>query len=140
MTVSAETGSKLPMSATPITGVALREAVEASSIFPRNGPDPSARSWGHNTSGKTFGAQHKLPKQPLPSLEGSCQRYLEALTPLQSEHEHKASAAAVERFLNGEGPTLQAQLEQYDASHLNWFENYCSFPVYSAGCHALSDS
>ncbi|KAF7511151.1 hypothetical protein GJ744_005382 [Endocarpon pusillum] len=94
-------------------------------MFPRNGPDPSARSWGHHDSGITFAAQRKLPKLPLPSLESSCKRYLEALKPLQAAEEQKASAAAVQNFLHGEGPILQAQLKEYDNSHANYFEHFC---------------
>lgn len=104
---------------------AFRAAVDAAGIFPKNGPDPSARSWGHHESGVTFAAQQKLPKQPLPSLESSCKRYLDALKPLQSSQEQEASSAAVQSFLHGEGPILQAQLKEYDDSHPNWFEHYC---------------
>ena len=97
----------------------------AAALFPRDGPDLTARSWGHHSSGTTFSAQSKLPKQPLPSLESSCQKYLEALRVLQSEHEQKASAKAVEDFLVSEGRTLQAQLQEYDKTHDNWFEHFC---------------
>ena len=103
----------------------LKEAVNAAGMFPKNGPDPSARSWGHHDAGITFAAQHKLPKLPLPSLESSCQRYLEALKPLQAAEEQEASAAAVQNFLRGEGPILQAQLKEYDNSHANYFEHFC---------------
>lgn len=108
-------------------GSFFREAVDAAGIFPRNGPDPSARSWGHHDSGITFAAQHKLPKLPLPSLESSCKRYLEALKPLQSIQEQEASAAAVRNFVCEEGPILQAQLREYDASHANYFEHFCEY-------------
>lgn len=106
-------------------GSFFREAVEAAGIFPRNGPDSSARSWGHHDSGVTFAAQHKLPKLPLPSLESSCKRYLQALKPLQSIQEQEASAAAVRNFVCDEGLVLQAQLREYDASHANYFEHFC---------------
>lgn len=103
----------------------FKKAVDAAGIFPRDGPDPSARSWGHHPSGITFAAQHKLPKQPLPSLESSCQRYLEALKPLQSAQEQEASVAAVQNFVHGDGPILQAQLQEYDSAHVNYFEHFC---------------
>lgn len=101
------------------------KAVHAAGIFPRNGPDLTARSWGHHKSGITFAAQHKLPKLPLPSLESSCKKYLEALKPLQSAPEHEASIEAVENFLHKEGPILQAQLKEYDKIHANYFEHFC---------------
>lgn len=104
---------------------AFQRAVGASGIFPKNGPDSSARPWGHHQSGITFAAQHKLPKLPLPSLESSCQRYLKALKPLQSTQEHEASVAAVHTFIQGEGPILQAQLEEYNSRQENYFEHFC---------------
>lgn len=112
-------------------GSSFKEVADAAGIFPRNGPDQSARSWGHHVSGITFAAQHKLPKLPLPSLESSCKRYLEALKPLQSTQEQEASAAAVRKFICEEGPILQTQLKEYDASHANYFEHFCEhhFPM-----------
>ena len=115
---------------TSSAGSSFRAAIEASGIFPRNGPDASARSWSHQISGTTFAAQGKLPKLPLPSLESSCKRYLDALKPLQSAQEQEASAAAVQNFVDGEGPILQAQLKEYDESHENYFEHFCeSYPM-----------
>ena len=114
----------------------FKKAIDAG-IFPRNGPDPSARSWGHRESGVTFAAQHKLPKLPLPSLESSCQRYLRALEPLQSAQEQEASAAAVRTFLRGEGPILQAQLKEYHDSQENYFEHFCECNCLSGEVKAL---
>ena len=99
--------------------------VHATGLFPRNGPDTTARSWGHHSSGVTFAAQHKLPKQPLPTLDLSCQRYLDALKPLHSPEGWEASQAAVRRFIRGEGPILQAQLEAYNETQANYFEQFC---------------
>ena len=109
----------------PEAADSLATAVTAAALFPRNGPDASTRSWGHQTTGSTFSAQQELPKQPLPTLESSCERYLTALEPLQSEEEHLKSEAAVKQFLDGDGPILQALLKKYDESHVNWFEHYC---------------
>ena len=106
--------------------IALRKAIESSGTFPKNGPDPSVRSWGHSNTGITFAAQNQLPKQPLPNLESSCGRYLQAVRPLQSDEEHARSQAAVSRFLEGEGPILQTQLETYNKSHTNYFEHFCT--------------
>lgn len=126
MATSVETEAAVSTQASKV-GRSFGEAVDVAGIFPRNGPDPSARSWGHHPSGITFAAQHKLPKLPLPSLESSCKRYLEALKPLQSTEEQKASAAAVRNFVSEEGPILQAQLREYDASHANYFEHFCEY-------------
>lgn len=124
MVVAVGTGPELAAQASQVDS-SFSKAVDASGIFPKNGPDQSARSWGHHQSGITFAAQHKLPKLPLPSLESSCQRYLKALKPLQSAQEHEASAAAVQTFIHGEGPILQAQLEEYNRRQENYFENFC---------------
>ncbi|KAI9791592.1 MAG: hypothetical protein M1816_003678 [Peltula sp. TS41687] len=103
----------------------FKKAVGGAGIFPRNGPDPTARSWGHSSSGVTFAGQHKLPKLPLPSLESSRERYLEALRPLQSTEKHNDTEAAVKNFIDGEGPILQAQLQEYDNTHTNYMEHFC---------------
>ncbi len=125
----AEAAASSTQEAAPEVGSSFREAVNAAGIFPRNGPDQSARSWGHQrASGITFAAQHKLPKLPVPSLEESCRRYLVALKPLQSTEEQGASAAAVKTFIDGEGSILQAQLKEYDHSHANYFEHFCEIP------------
>lgn len=111
----------------PDARVSFKKSVEAAGIFPRNGPDPTARSWGHSNSGVTFAGQHRLAKLPLPSLESSCERYLEALEPLQPTEKQNDSAAAVKNFIDGEGPILQAQLQEYDSTHANYMEHFCEF-------------
>ncbi|KAG8526576.1 uncharacterized protein KY384_008777 [Bacidia gigantensis] len=103
----------------------FKPTLKASGTFPRNGPDPSARPWSHDESGITFSAQRRLPKQPLPSLESSCERYLEAVKPLQLTEEHKTTVDTVKDFLSGEGSTLQAQLGTYNENHVNYFEHFC---------------
>lgn len=124
MAISVQAGPVASSHARP-TGESFQQTIAAAGLFPRDGPDPTARSWGHHGSGVTFAAQDKLAKLPLPSLESSCQRYLDALKPLQSAPEQEASAAAVHHFLRSEGRILQAQLQQYDDSHANYFEHFC---------------
>ena len=113
--------------------IGLEKVASCAGMFPRNGPDSSARSWGHDASGVTFSAQYRLPKQPVPTLEGSCTRYLEALRPLQSAEEHEVSTIAARRFFEGEGVVLQEQLEAYDQSHDNYFEHFCETPSNARG-------
>lgn len=124
-TVISEAASIASSPPIPDVTSAFKKAVESAGIFPRNGPDPTARSWGHSSSGITFAGQHKLSKLPLPSLESSCERYLEALKPLQSTEEHNDTAVAVKNFVVGEGPILQAQLKEYDSTHANYMEHFC---------------
>lgn len=120
--IEAETSLSQPG---PKLASSLSNVVHATGLFPRNGPDSTARSWGHHSSGVTFAAQHKLPKQPLPTLDLSCQRYLDVLKPLYSPEGWEASQAAVRRFVQGEGPILQAQLEAYNEIQANYFEHFC---------------
>jgi hypothetical protein len=58
-------------------------------------------------------AQAALPKLPIPELEDTCRRYLAALKELQDEHEHEETKRAVEEFLNGDGPRIQAKLKEW---------------------------
>ncbi|HEY6422007.1 MAG TPA: choline/carnitine O-acyltransferase [Pseudonocardiaceae bacterium] len=66
----------------------------------------------------TFGNEDRLPRVPLPSLEESCEKFLEWCKPLLTADELAASESAVASFLRPDGPAraLQAELEQYDAS------------------------
>jgi hypothetical protein len=65
---------------------------------------------------RTFAAQDKLPKLPIPPLEATCRRYLEALKALQNEHEHELTTAAVEEFLEKDGPNIQEVLVKWAES------------------------
>ena len=64
---------------------------------PPKGPPPKAP---YPAGSRTFAAQSKLPKLPIPPLEETCQRYLRALEPLQDEEEHVATKEAVAEFLS----------------------------------------
>ncbi|MDQ6840164.1 MAG: choline/carnitine O-acyltransferase [Actinomycetota bacterium] len=68
-------------------------------------------------SSLTFGNEDNLPRVPLPTLEGSCERFLEWCRPLVDGDELQATEVAVASFLQADGParTLQAALERYDA-------------------------
>lgn len=82
--------------------------------------------------GITFGAQDKLPKLPIPDLESTTEKYLEALKPLQSSREHGDTKQAVEEFLRMEGPELQEKLKSYAQSKTSyieqfWYDSYLNF-------------
>ncbi|KAK3315053.1 Choline/Carnitine o-acyltransferase-domain-containing protein [Apodospora peruviana] len=82
--------------------------------------------------GVTFAHQDKLPKLPIPELEGTCQKYLEALKPLQSAREHRETKQAVQEFLNGDGPELNEKLKKYaegQTSYIEqfWYDSYLNF-------------
>ncbi|KAF8548270.1 acyltransferase ChoActase/COT/CPT [Imleria badia] len=76
------------------------------------------------TPGSTFANQDALPKLPIPSLEDTCKRYLNALRGLQDDDEHAATTRAVQSFLQGDGPALQERLKYYIEDF--WYESYLS--------------
>lgn len=65
----------------------------------------------------TFAAEDTLPRVPLPTLEESCERFLQWCAPLLTADERDATEAEVAAFLQPEGPgrRLHTALEQYDA-------------------------
>jgi carnitine O-acetyltransferase len=73
-----------------------------------------------NSSGRTttFTSERSLPRVPLPTLEESCERFLEWCGPLLTADEFATTEAAVESFLLPDSPAhrLQGALEQYNAS------------------------
>ncbi|CCL98183.1 uncharacterized protein FIBRA_00177 [Fibroporia radiculosa] len=80
---------------------------------------------------RTFSRQHELPRLPIPPLEDSCRRYLDALRSLQDPREHERTKQAVEEFLQHDGPRLQDRLRVYaedKASYIEefWYESYLS--------------
>ncbi|CAJ0545672.1 Ff.00g091450.m01.CDS01 [Fusarium sp. VM40] len=85
-----------------------------------------------SNGGITFSSQDKLPKLPIPELEASCKRYLEALKPLQSAREHAETQHAVNEFLKSDGPELQEKLKTYaqgKTSYIEqfWYDSYLNF-------------
>lgn len=76
-------------------------------------------------NGVTFANQDSLPKLPIPDLESTCSRYLEALDPLQTPREHEDTKAAVQEFLKTDGPELQDKLKKYASSKTSYIEQFC---------------
>ncbi|MGH3751676.1 MAG: choline/carnitine O-acyltransferase [Pseudonocardiaceae bacterium] len=66
----------------------------------------------------TFGNEDRLPRVPLPTLEQSCERFLEWCGPLLTAGELAATESAVAAFLRPDSPArkLHAELERYNAS------------------------
>ena len=79
--------------------------------------------------GITFAAQDKLPKLPIPDLESTCRKYLDALRPLQSIHEHEDTEAAVQEFLHNEGPEIQVRLQKYATGKTSYLEQFCKLII-----------
>lgn len=70
-----------------------------------------------------------LPKLPIPPIEDSCRRYLEALEGLQDEDEHEKTKSIVKEFLeSGEAQKWQKKLEEYNEGVDSYIEEFwCEF-------------
>ncbi|KAI7902149.1 acyltransferase ChoActase/COT/CPT [Cokeromyces recurvatus] len=95
-------------------------------------PSQSILSTSDPCGGETFKYQDKLPKLPIPSLESTAQKYLQALKPLQTQEEHEATKHAIQDFLNNEGPELQTKLQTYatdKSSYIEefWYDSYLQY-------------
>lgn len=75
--------------------------------------------------GITFAAQDSLPKLPIPDLDGTIEKYLRALKPLQSPREHADTQQAAEDFLRTDGPDLQDKLRSYAQGKTSYIEQFC---------------
>lgn len=65
---------------------------------------------------RTFAAEDQLPRVPLPTLEDSCDRFVQWCTPLLTAEELAATEEAVADLLrpDGAGRVLHAALREYD--------------------------
>ncbi|KAL4809399.1 Choline/Carnitine o-acyltransferase-domain-containing protein [Aspergillus unguis] len=86
--------------------------------------------------GITFAQQDSLPKLPIPDLESTCKKYIDALAPLQTPKEQDETRAAVKEFLKLDGPVLQERLQKYATQQTSyieqfWYDSYlnCDSPV-----------
>lgn len=91
------------------------------------------------TPGVTFAAQDSLPKLPIPDLDATCQRYLEALEPLQTNREHHETERAVREFQRREGPELQEKLKEYSQGKSSYIEQFCK-PCPTQDCDTYTHS
>lgn len=97
-------------------------------VRPNVSPDrPSGGVESHTPKkqGLTFANQDSLPKLPIPDLEDTCRRHLDALMALQGPREHEESKAAVAEFLKTDGPSLQEKLKNYATSKTSYIEQFC---------------
>jgi carnitine O-acetyltransferase len=94
--------------------------------FSEKDREPLASNKPEKKPGITFAGQDQLPKLPIPDLEGTCRKYLEALKPLQSRREHQDSEAAVSEFLKQDGPELQEKLKKYATGKSSYIEQFCT--------------
>ncbi|CAK9831212.1 Carnitine O-palmitoyltransferase 2, mitochondrial [Anthophora retusa] len=79
----------------------------------------------------TMHFQQSLPRLPIPKLEDTCRRYLNAQRPLLSKEQLEKTATYVNQFLTKEGVQLQKELIEKDARNRHtsyitepWFNMY----------------
>ncbi|XP_066501757.1 peroxisomal carnitine O-octanoyltransferase [Hoplias malabaricus] len=73
---------------------------------------------------RTFQFQQILPPLPVPSLEETLRKYLDAVKPFASEAEFHNTAAIVKRFQEDVGQHLHQKLLQRAKSRRNWLEDW----------------
>ncbi|XP_019896694.2 peroxisomal carnitine O-octanoyltransferase isoform X2 [Esox lucius] len=73
---------------------------------------------------RTFQHQDSLPLLPVPCLEGSLAKYLEAVRPFATAEEFQATTAIVKRFGKGVGQDLHQKLLQRARIRRNWLEEW----------------
>jgi carnitine O-acetyltransferase len=113
------------ISVAPDTGHSHDGAVKMTDEFSREQKRPVSAYEQKGQQRITFAGQDKLPKLPIPELEGSTKKYLAALKPLQSVREHAETKQAVEEFLKAEGPELQERLKKYATGKTSYIEQFC---------------
>jgi carnitine O-acetyltransferase len=112
------------------TGRSLDGAKKVTDQYSKSQKDPLAASQPPKLKqGITFAAQDRLPKLPIPDLEGTAAKYLAALKPLQTPREHAETNQAVEEFLKSEGPELQERLKKYATGKTSYIEQFCKSSV-----------
>ncbi|MFA1540832.1 choline/carnitine O-acyltransferase [Actinomadura monticuli] len=79
-------------------------------------------------SSRTFGNEARLPRVPLPTLDATCERFLEWCGPLLTADERARTESALAAFARPDGPgrTLHAALERYDAAEgvHSWLDTF----------------
>jgi len=71
----------------------------------------------NETPARTFALEDGLPRVPVPTLDHTCERFIEWCSPLLTDEQLAETKSAVEEFLRpgGAGRRLHAALEEYDA-------------------------
>lgn len=116
----------------PVSDVDPSSPKSIQQSFPASQREPLASHGVKHQAGITFAAQDKLPKLPIPELEGTLKKYQDVLRPLQSKREQEDTAAAAQEFLRGEGLELQARLKKYATGKTSyieqfWYDSYLNF-------------
>jgi len=107
-------------------GRSFDKAKEATQEFSKDQREPLSSNQFESKPGITFAAQDKLPKLPIPDLDATLKKYLEALKPLQTAREHADTKQAVEEFRRTDGPELQERLKKYATGKTSYIEQFCT--------------
>lgn len=79
---------------------------------------------------QTFAHEQQLPRVPLPTLEQSCERFLEWCAPLLTVEQLAETKASVDAMLSSDSParTLHATLKAYDQTPgvYSWLDTFWS--------------
>ncbi|XP_047454810.1 peroxisomal carnitine O-octanoyltransferase [Mugil cephalus] len=86
--------------------------------------DEMANHLSESSPERTFQYQNTLPPLPVPSLESSLSKYLDAVRPFASEEEFKATVDIVRKFQQGAGKDLHQKLLQRARTRRNWLEDW----------------
>ncbi|KAF8475645.1 carnitine acetyl transferase [Kalaharituber pfeilii] len=92
---------------------------------PQNSSTPLwSKEHSKQSTGITYAHQSSLQRLPIPELDDTCRKYLDAVRPLQTPREHEEAVAAVKDFLKTDGPELQERLKRYAASKASYIEQF----------------
>ncbi|ELT93902.1 hypothetical protein CAPTEDRAFT_215687 [Capitella teleta] len=72
----------------------------------------------------TYEFQRLLPKQPLPTLEATLDKWLKVSSQLETQDEFMLTQQAIDSFRKNEGPQLQAHLEKKEKEEVSWLYEY----------------
>lgn len=117
----------LASSQPPNNNTSQPSAASSQQAYSDSQREPLASHKPDNKPGITYASQEKLPKLPIPELDSTCEKYINALKPLQNRREQADTAAAVADFLKSEGPELQSRLKKYATGKTSYIEQFCKF-------------
>ncbi|XP_007424767.1 peroxisomal carnitine O-octanoyltransferase [Python bivittatus] len=79
---------------------------------------------------RTFQYQNSLPSLPVPPLDESLKKYLDAVRPFLNQEEYQRTQDIVKRFENGIGKELHQKLLERATVKKNWLEEWWLNVVY----------
>ena len=79
--------------------------------------------------GVTYVGQENLKKLPIPTLEETCQMYLDSVRPFLTERELADTKHVVQDFKEREGPGLQRRLIKYAENKPSYIEQFCTSSI-----------